>query len=154
MTKPSNTRLSHREANPKSIVPVAGPDPQRLHEATDRLNTVLVDFEDALRQLKLGVSATVTLEETPEGWIRVLSFSKTSSGFRLVVESGVEGDESTFNVTPITSASRETRLQAVDQLPALYQNLLTAFEAEINRVNSGIVRTETLARAVRALSQK
>ena len=33
----------------------AKPDPRRLHEATDRLNKVLLDFEDVLVQLKLGV---------------------------------------------------------------------------------------------------
>jgi len=68
-----------------------------------------------------------------------------------VVESGYQGgDHADVSVTSITSASRETRLQAVDLLPKLYKNLLRAFEHEIVRVQESVARVEELTRVVRA----
>jgi len=64
MTKPSSKRV------PVPLVtidvpnaPSDLPDPRRLHEATDRLNESLVNFEQTLGELNLGVSGSVTLEE-------------------------------------------------------------------------------------------
>ena len=140
--------------NPVPNLPTEVPDPRRLHEATDRLNKVLAEFEKALAELKLGVSARVILDSNTDGWYKVLSFTKTGGGFKLVVETGFDQDPEGADVTPLASASRETRLEAVENLPKLYKNLLKAFEEEIVRVNESIDQVEDLARLIRAEARK
>ena len=127
-----------------------GPDPRRLHEATDRLNEVLLDFQEALAGLKLGVSARVTLDERDDAWHQALTFAKSGGTFKLLIETGYDYDPDSISTTPITSASRETRLHAVEELPKLYEALLAEFEAEIKRVNESIDDVAKLAAALRA----
>ena len=129
------------------------PDTSRLHEATDRLNKVLLRCEEALSELKLGVSAAVTLDEDEQGWYRALRFGKSGGQFKLLIETGVDGDPD-VNITPLVSASRETRLEAVNALPELYKRLLAAFEAEIERVNTSIKSVEELTDDLRAKARK
>jgi hypothetical protein len=126
------------------------PDRRRLHEATDRLNAVLLDTEKALAELELGVTAEVVLEEDERDWFKVMEFKKVGREFKLVITTGVAGDPDSFNSTALTSASRETRLAAVEALPKLYQKLLKAFETEVARVNNSITEVQRLADAIRA----
>ena len=130
------------------------PDPRRLHEATDNLNAVLVEAEKALADLKLGVSAYVTLDESDDGWFRVLLFAKSGRDFKLLIQTGHEHDETAGETTVLTSASRETRLQAVEALPKLYRKLVKEFEAEIERVKTSITEVQQLTQASRAKGGK
>ncbi len=130
------------------------PDPRRLHDATDRLNAVLHDFERTLGGLKLGVTASVTLDEDEHGWFKQLAFTKSGNEFKLVIETGNEFDDRGVETTALTSASRETRLQAVAALPKLYKQLLKQFEAEIERVNESITDVQRLADAIRTRAGK
>jgi len=144
-------------AAPPDVVELPGerPDPRRLQEAADRLNKSLAGFEKALADLKLGVSASIVLDQEEDGdWIQYLVFRKVQGAFKLVVESGQDGIPESFNTTPITSSSRETRLRAVEALPDLYKKLLNAFDDEIKRVNESITRVEELERALRAKAAK
>jgi hypothetical protein len=54
--------------------------------------------------------------------------------WRPVIESGQDSIPESFNTTPITSSSRETRLRAVEALPDLYKKLLKAFDDEVTRL--------------------
>lgn len=136
-------------------LPGPPPDPQRLHEATDRLNEVLLRFEAALAGLMLGVSASVVLAEEDDGnWIQYLAFRKEHGSFTLMVDSGQPGTEESFTTTAITSTSRETRLRAVQHLSDLYKKLLVEFDDEVMRVNESIARVEELERALRAKASR
>jgi hypothetical protein len=126
------------------------PDPRPLHEATDRLNKVLVDAEKALAALNLGVSAWAVLEEDGRGWFKTLEFIKIGSDFKLMIVTGLEGDETTTTKTPLISASRETRLDAVAALPKLYKQLVKAVGDETERVNKSIIEVERLTSVIRA----
>jgi hypothetical protein len=154
MTIPSKKRLSSDSSEINPVDMPDRPDPRRLHEATDRLNTVLLDFEKALAELKLGVTASVTLEEDAHGWFRALAFTKSGGEFKLVIHSGLEDDPDSISSTAITSTSREIRLQAVGALPKLYKKLLEEFEAEIERVNGSITEVQQLADAIRTKAGK
>src|SRR5438552_2487468 len=103
------------------------PDPRRLHEATDQLNTKLLDFEAALNELKLGVAASVRIDQdNQEEWEQYISFRKRGDTFKLFIDSGRSFDEDSWSETAIVSASREIRLKAVTHLPQLYERLLEA----------------------------
>jgi hypothetical protein len=108
-----------------------------------------------LADLTLGASASLVLDQEEDGdWIQFLAFRKVQGAFKLVVESGQEGIPESFNTTPITCSSRETRLRAVQALPDLYQKVLKASDEEIKRVNESIARVEELERALRAKATK
>ncbi|MBI4179695.1 hypothetical protein HY522_09775 [bacterium] len=154
MTKASKKRVPPDSPEIDPVDLPDGPDPRRLHEATDRLNTVLLDFEQALAQLKLGVTASITLEEDQQGWFKALSFAKSGREFKLVIRSGLEDDPDSISSTAITSTSRETRLQAVAALPGLYKKLLEEFETEIERVNQSIAEVQQLADVLRTRAGK
>ena len=105
------------------------PSPHRLHKATDRLNGALLEAENALRDLNLGVAAGVPLEGE-----RSLHFRKRGKLFELVVV--FDGEPPSEN--HVLSTSRQTRLQVVGKLAALRDALLRAFDAELCRVEAGI----------------
>jgi hypothetical protein len=101
-----------------------------------------------------GVTACVTLEEDHHGWFKSLVFTKFGGEFKLVIHTGLEDDPDSLSSTVLTSASRETRLQAVAALPKLYKMLLKEFEAEIERVNDSITEVRQLAGAIRTKAGK
>jgi hypothetical protein len=139
------------------VLPDPPTEPHRLHEATDNLNSKLLDVEAALNELNLGVSASVEMFRAEDGdWMQCLAYRKEQGAFKLVVEAGHDSDDdrSRWHSTPLTSASRETRLEALEFVPKLYKKLLETFEAEIKRVNKGIVQAEGLARAIRGKAGK
>ena len=131
------------------------PDPARLHGATDRLNAALLEFEAALQALNLGVSAMVDLypDQDTDPWYTMLEFKKMGGAFKLVLTSGEIGGEDE-DVTPICSASREQRLEAVKLLPKLYAKILEMFEAEVVKVEGSIEDVSELTRAVLAEAGK
>jgi hypothetical protein len=126
-------------------------DVQVLHEATDRLNLALLEAEEALQELRLGVSASVLLElDQDTDWFQALEFCRSGKDFKLMVTSGTIDDEpSSFNLTHITSASREIRLRAVQELPALHTALLKAFHIEVQRVEASVTQVSAFVRSLR-----
>src|SRR5438874_4118176 len=93
------------------------PDPRVLHLATDKLNAALLDAQKALADLNLGVTAYVVLAQNEEaGWFKSLGFEKVGGEFKLVICEGDPGDPEDVSTTDITSASRQSRLQAVAAL--------------------------------------
>jgi hypothetical protein len=144
MTKPDRTPVP--DLPPK-------PDIHRLHEATDRLNESILGFEKALAALKLGVSGRVILDEAENGWYKALCFVKSGGQFKLMIESGIDGDPD-VHVTPLVSSSRETRLEAVLVFKKLYRVLVGEFESEIERVNSSIETVDSLAEDLRTKARE
>jgi hypothetical protein len=129
------------------------PDIRRLHDATDRLNESILEFEKALSGLKLGVSGRVILDEDERGWYRALCFAKSGGQFKLLIESGVD-DDPDVSVTPLVNSSREIRLEAVAAFKKLYHVLLGEFESEIERVNASIETVDSLAEDLRAKARE
>jgi hypothetical protein len=124
---------------------------QVLHRATDQLNVAFLDAEQALRDLRLGVTASVLLDSDEEwDWYQTLEFCRSGKDFKLMVVSGRAGDDpGSFEATHITSASRETRLEAIKKLPELHAELLKSFHAEVERVQAGIGEVASFAQSLR-----
>jgi hypothetical protein len=131
------------------------PDPRRLHEATDSLNAVLLEAQQALADLNLGVTAFVLLEEGEEsGWYKSLGLVKVGREFKLVIFEAERGDEENGSTTELIHASRESRLQAVTALPRLYEQLVQVFKVEVARVMDSISTVQKLTQAIRAKAGK
>jgi hypothetical protein len=105
---------------------------KELNEATDELNERLVEAENTIRGLKLGVAARVTLPKSSEH--HQLAFEKYQGRWGLFYIWSNEA-QPRDQFVPLTRASRSVRLQAVKVLPALVAKLVKNTDAEIDRVD-------------------
>src|SRR5207237_8172484 len=86
--------------------------------------------------LRLGVPGYVQMHVEDEPgfppWEKVLAFQKEGKQWKLMILSGPEGDLQ--NSTPLTNASRDSRLEALDLLPLLVQEMLERAEKHVSEV--------------------
>jgi hypothetical protein len=109
----------------------------QLGPATDRLNALLQAVETALAELQLGVAGYARMNEKNPEWAQMLTFCKFGNTWQLMIESGPDGgDPEDFSSTPLCNASRELRLQAVDYLPQLIENLVNEATAQAKTVQA------------------
>jgi hypothetical protein len=121
---------------------VASTSPEPLHQATELLNGALLEAEDALCDLELGVSASVSLDEE-----RVLHFRKRGNEWALVVTR--PGDDASG--TELLKTSRKTRLDAAHKLPALHAALLDSYDVEHHRVEDAIQAVQAFTASLQGL---
>jgi DNA polymerase-3 subunit gamma/tau len=123
-----------------------------LASATDAVNIALERVEQALTTLNLGVTACIDLDpdrNPRDDWARCLRFGKDGSTWRLLLESGPEGgDADDWSQSPLLSASKEVRLQAVEQLPALIDKLVEAAEDQVGRFRAAAAKAQAVAAAI------
>lgn len=135
-----------------SALPKAKNISARLNSATDALNSVVVAAEEAIAALKLGVPGYVAMRTDSDpsvDWERGLSFRREGKVWKLFVESGPSGDPDNTSQTPLTNCSRDTRLEAVDLLPALVENMIETAEREVSEVET---KTERVLQFIAQLS--
>jgi hypothetical protein len=104
---------------------------------TDRLNEAFADVEDALDQLRLGVSASVSLGDGVH-----LSYKKHDNRWSLLVLA----DGST---TPICKASRQLRVLAASVIDELHAVLLETADSEAQAVLASIDKLRRSAERIR-----
>lgn len=122
----------------------------KLGGAADQLNVSLEMAERELAGLKLGVDASVLLNSDESGFEEHLGFQKHGNAWRLVVESGHEMQEH-WTVSPLVSASRITRREAVALLPKLLEKLIAKAEEEIREVEEAAREVDRFSAAVRTV---
>ena len=78
-----------------------------------------------------------------------MAFCKTGRGWRLLVFSGRDDDPEHRSSSPVCDTSRETRLLAAKQLPALLEELIKTTEAAYQDVRSSTEDVKGLVHAIR-----
>jgi hypothetical protein len=107
-----------------------------LAHVTDNLNTQIWSFAEKLTNLKLGVPGFASMDsDAQENWERFLTFRKDGKEWGLFVGEGDLAEVHT-TYTPLTNASRDTRLRAVDLFPALVEDMISRAEKEIENVQT------------------
>lgn len=123
-----------------------------LRAAVDATNLAIERVEEALAALNLGVTASVNLDPKPPSdgdWLQYVRFGKDGSTWRLMLESGVCGDgKEDWSQSPLLSASKEVRLQAVERLPDLINALVDAAEDQVRRFRAAAEKAQALAAAI------
>lgn len=109
-----------------------------MSSATDELNASLGEVEKAIADLKLGVTTQVLMKDDFP-WSAHLSFGKEQQVWRLLYLTGVEGDDG-WKTTLLVNASRAVRLDAVDFLAPLVDQLVKTASSEVENI-----RTKTKA---------
>jgi hypothetical protein len=117
-----------------------------LSDATDKLNEKLKEAEEALVALNLGVRASVALNES-----EYVSFHRANQTWGLFFEAGPPDskDGKDWSSTPLTNASRATRLAAAAMLPELKQKLVDVAKHQIVSVAQTIDYLNEFIRDVR-----
>jgi len=117
----------------------------KLAEAGANLNKTLVNAENTLAGLHLGVRASVGLGVDEEGRQRVLSYVKDGKVWLLMVERSAQGRHPS-DAEPLTSAPLSVRMHAIQHFPALLDALLKKAAAESAKVTT---KTEALHAFIR-----
>jgi hypothetical protein len=117
----------------------------QLGPATDRLNTLIQAVETAIAELQLGVRASVRMNPGDHEWNEFLTFGKFGSVWQLLIEAGPdEDDPEHWSTTPLCNASRELRLQAVDLISELIENLVKEAASQVTAVQAKATQVENI----------
>lgn len=111
----------------------------RLNEASDTLSQTITQVETKLRELRLGLSAWVVLENDPlcdgngqehENAASHLGYAKLNGTWQLVISEGFDD----LKYFPLKQAPRETRLKAITLFPVLLEEIAKQAEAALREV--------------------
>lgn len=118
-----------------------------LHSATDELNVAIVRAEDAIAQLKLGVTAGVLFNMNDDDLRleRRLCFGKMGDRWRFIVE--VHGLHETSD--PLLNMSRRVRIRATHLFKDLFEELQRAVGRDRDEIVAARERVETFIMRVR-----
>lgn len=114
-----------------------------LDTATDQLNAILTDAEKAIRNLRLGVSAEVSIDEYNKlGWRRYGQL------WGLVVDHTRKDEVTTAS---LTNCTREVRLKSAHLLGELLSAMFERAETEIERVEAATKTASAFAANISTL---
>lgn len=113
-----------------------------LGAAADALNGALLNAERALRDLKLGVAASVSIDSENDAR---LAFGKQGDQWRLTLRCGDQD-------SPITSVSREVRVMATLALPILLAALRRVAIDQVQSVGAATERANDFAKTLAEVS--
>jgi hypothetical protein len=82
---------------------------KELNALDDQLSRMIPEYEEALKNLRLGVALSVPLDVTGPDYRRYLSFEKYGGSWRLLIQEGPDDDPESWTQTPLASASRDER---------------------------------------------
>lgn len=118
--------------------------------ATQLINPLIERAEKALAGLRLGVSASVSLYDSDDGWMILLSFDKVGNEWVLNQEEGHINDPESWKSTRLTTTSRATRLRALQLLPELERALVEKAEADLQEALRTVSETQAYLDALEA----
>jgi hypothetical protein len=99
-----------------------GSPAERMMIATSQINPLIARAEEAIRALGFHVTASVMIDYDEDS-SRHLRFGKEGRDWCLTVESGLNNDPERWTSARLHTASRETRLKALELLPKLLDEL-------------------------------
>jgi len=132
-----------------------------LNQASDRLGTHVSELESALKDLNLGVEAWVRVEKEIDDHgnftSRSVGYAKLSKGWCIALRS-VDGNDngpeySETEVWPFSEGPRWFRIKAVDQLPALLDELNAKAQELSKHLNAKLAETTQLVMGVKSATK-
>lgn len=107
-----------------------------LATSSDELNQALTEAETILVNIKLGVRASVLVEEC-DGVLSFLAFGKEKNNtWRLLWETSHAVSPNDRESTPLVNTRRATRVRAAELLPALRVALILEAEKQLQDVRA------------------
>jgi hypothetical protein len=120
-----------------------------LNTTTDSLNAALLEAQESIASLNLGVTASVQFPSSEDAdFARYLSFERWGGDWCLTVETHHDYTDEVKTVL-LLETSRETRLAAADLLPDLVDRLMDQAEKLIDTVGAKVVAVQEFAKRLR-----
>ena len=120
---------------------------QRLNQASDALKSTVDSIEEFLRDLSLGMTASVVINADPEPW-QWLEFVHHKGSYRIVVASSIAGSKEDLHRRRWTELNRETRTKVVKHLPALIESLYQEVMSASTDVQESLVAANSIIAAI------
>jgi hypothetical protein len=131
---------------------------QSLNRVSDELSAYLKQIETSLASYRLGIHAWVDLSKKPiyedggayiDTAIGRLGYDKLKGKWALLVASWIEGaPDETHNVQLLRDAPREIRIEAVDKLPNLLEELSRQAAKTTDKAERSLATARDLAKAL------
>lgn len=126
-----------------------------LNAVSDELSKPIAAIDGALKALNLGVTAWVEFAGDVDhnagySWERSIGYAKVSGkwGIAISTSSGSFGDEPNEEIWLFGDAPRSYRLDAVDKLPELIEELVGAADETAKKLRERIGTTSQIAHAI------
>jgi hypothetical protein len=150
---PSKDDLTHRVSSSYQQLSAAA---SQLNAVSDELGKFVGALDGALRKLNLGIATWLRLDGREDGlgnYIkRDLGYAKVGGkwGIALRVVSGNHNtpDVSTVEEWLFNEAPRSLRIEAVEKLPDLFDNLVREADAATRKIKSKTQRVQELAQGM------
>ena len=132
-----------------------------LNAITDKANDVVRRAEIFLREkCRVGGWASVYIpipeeDEDPEGgptWETYLRYDRYKGDYRIVVEHSMDGEP--HSVKPWAECSRDIKLETLEALPALIEELHKKVRKQIAGVQAKVDRLDSMIPSVADLDQR
>lgn len=126
---------------------------KKLDALDDQLSALIPEYEEALKDMRLGVGIAVAIE-TGDDWSKTLTFDKYNGAWRLLLEDGpLHGDPEDWTQTPLSSASRDERANVFAwHLDSLITSAARQIEQKIESRTSTLARAKERLAAIKALT--
>jgi hypothetical protein len=109
-----------------------------LGSASNELTSTLVEISEAIRDLRLGVTASVAMEPGVS-----LEFVRENGTYSLVVDASGKR-------TTVANASRKHRVLAVDFVEALLERLVESAESMSTATSTALARARNVLECIRS----
>lgn len=120
----------------------------KLTRATELMNSTIDRIEATLGELKLGLRASITVEQK-KGRFKRLVFARLHSGWHLLIEVGSQDKPDECEWEVLRNCSRSERILGLESVPALIDEMSRLLSVEAAKVDSAAASAHAFAVAVR-----
>jgi hypothetical protein len=122
---------------------------QNLNQLSDQLTEQVVEIENSLNRLNLGVRATVDVETISQSEFAVhvlrLGYGKVDGKWGLTIDQFMDDDpENTYEVWIFKDAPRDLRLKVIERIPQLLSELVRTSTQLASDINNKITLAKGL----------
>jgi len=132
-----------------------------LNTASDQLGKTIVELEEALKGLNLGISSWVSFNDWSDEYLDYyrdqVGYSKVGGKWGIAIRSLSGNQNFPENETQdgpwlFSDAPRKLRIDAIGKIPELLETLVKDVVATTNKINEKMQESQELAKAISVLA--
>jgi hypothetical protein len=131
-----------------------------LNQVSDELAKPVMDIDAAIGKLGLGIRCWVSYREStsPDGWTtsqKYIGYAKLKGKWGIALASGTQygGEPNEWESWPFNESPREMRLEAVEFIPKLLEELTKEAAKTSQKIRSKLDPAKTLASLIDSATQ-
>jgi hypothetical protein len=157
MSSKKETLISKAQKSYQELATVA----RNLNTASDRLGKIIVELDEALKALNLGISSWVSFNYWEDANLDFscdqVGYSKVGGKWGIAIRSSsgnLNWQEDTTQDGPwlFNDAPRKLRIEAIGKIPELLETLVKEVVATTTKINEKVRESQELAKAISVLA--